>query len=605
MMRAKAARERKAADEEKQKKRRKELKKRKREARMAMEEGESEGASSMAAFMRKAVADQEAYAAADAERREIEKRGGVMTDASRRAFYRDFRKVVSEADVLLEVLDARDPLGCQCKGVEDFVARNHPNKRIVYVLNKVDLVPKDVVVQWKLYLKSRHPTILFKATTKSQNKNLSRSKVKTERASTKLLKSTESLGADALVSLLKNYARSGDIKTSIVVGVIGYPNVGKSSVINSLKRSKVCKAGSSAGVTRTTQLVKLDKNIRLIDCPGIVFSAATEDELVLQNAVNVQQLSDPITAVLAIMKRVSPEHLMLTYKIPGFDTVDDFLAHIADKFGLFGKGHIPNLNKAAKAVVTDWVSGKIPYYTLPPENKLAANAQVSSTIVDSFAEEFDLNQAFAKSQNALLASVAQPMDAESNFAVVSSAASTNAASESSFLDQAFGDDSDYDSAADMEGSDDDDDDTRGRIQIDVNELARRDRKVLAQEEDDGAEESDDDQNDAMAIMAARANRQVNKKRKEEMRRRKKKTGFISAPPTAAGSSSQDDSDADDTPSKNGSFNFAFDEESSSDDDAAPVDPNAAYSFATDFRPTATLVSESDSDDSDVPSMNLY
>ena len=64
---------------------------------------------------------------------------------------------------------------------------------------------------------------------------------------------SECLGADALMKLLKNYTRNANIKSSISVGVIGFPNVGKSSLINSLKRSKACNVGATPGVTKNTQ----------------------------------------------------------------------------------------------------------------------------------------------------------------------------------------------------------------------------------------------------------------------------------------------------------------------------------------------------------------
>lgn len=67
-------------------------------------------------------------------------------------------------------------------------------------------------------------------------------------------------GADALIKLLKNYCRNKDLKTSIHVGVIGFPNVGKSSLINSLKRSKVCGVGATPGFTKTAQ-VRADTTI--------------------------------------------------------------------------------------------------------------------------------------------------------------------------------------------------------------------------------------------------------------------------------------------------------------------------------------------------------
>lgn len=62
--------------------------------------------------------------------------------------------------------------------------------------------------------------------------------------------SSKALGADVLMQLLKNYCRNKDIKTAISVGVVGLPNVGKSSLINSLKRSKACGVGATPGFTK-------------------------------------------------------------------------------------------------------------------------------------------------------------------------------------------------------------------------------------------------------------------------------------------------------------------------------------------------------------------
>ena len=69
-------------------------------------------------------------------------------------------------------------------------------------------------------------------------------------ASKDLLQTSTCLGAGTLLKLLGNYSRSLDRKTAITVGIVGFPNVGKSSVINSLKRSKACNVGSTPGVTK-------------------------------------------------------------------------------------------------------------------------------------------------------------------------------------------------------------------------------------------------------------------------------------------------------------------------------------------------------------------
>lgn len=95
------------------------------------------------------------------------------------------------------------------------------------------------------------------------------------------------------------------LKTSITVGVVGFPNVGKSSLINSLKRSKVANVGATPGVTRSMQEIQLDKNVKLLDCPGIVFSSAVGNEAAaaLRNAVKVEKLEDPILPGTSFVSR--------------------------------------------------------------------------------------------------------------------------------------------------------------------------------------------------------------------------------------------------------------------------------------------------------------
>src|SRR6266498_3734083 len=131
----------------------------------------------------------------------------------------------------------------------------------------IDLVPRENITQWLIYLRKEFPTIAFKSSTQLQRKNLGHASSSVSTASNNIIQnSNECLGADKLIALLKNYSRSLNIKTSITVGVIGFPNVGKSSVINSLKRSKVCGVGATPGLTKSAQEIHLDKNIKLLDC---------------------------------------------------------------------------------------------------------------------------------------------------------------------------------------------------------------------------------------------------------------------------------------------------------------------------------------------------
>lgn len=194
-----------------------------------------------------------------------------------------------------------------------------------------------MVDDWLKHLRNELPTIAFKASTQSQRTNLGQNNVKTSLASDNLLNSSECLGADNLVKLLKNYCRNANLKTSITVGVIGYPNVGKSSVINSLKRAKVCGVGATPGVTKVFQIVQLDKNIKLLDCPGIVFSRSTSSEdaslVALRNCVKVELLDDPVAPVEAILTLCSPSKLAELYELESFTNVREFLLLYAQKRG--------------------------------------------------------------------------------------------------------------------------------------------------------------------------------------------------------------------------------------------------------------------------------
>ncbi|KAK4250812.1 P-loop containing nucleoside triphosphate hydrolase protein [Corynascus novoguineensis] len=359
----------------------------------------------------------------------IEVQGGA---SSRKAYDKVFKQVVEQADVVLYVLDARDPEGTRSHDVERAVmAAAGGGKRLILILNKVDLIPPPVLRGWLTHLRRFFPTLPLRASNPAPNAHTFNHRDIT-------VQSTSS----ALFRALKSYAASRNLKRAISVGVIGYPNVGKSSVINALLsrlggsrgQRAACPAGAEAGVTTSIRSVKIDNRLTLLDSPGIVFPSTGSSSsstfvpknpteahahLVLLNAVPPKQIDDPVPAVTLLLKRLSAtpelmERMTQVYDLPPLlsnpesgDATMDFLIQVARKRGRLGRGGVPNIAAAAMTVVTDWRDGRIQGWTDPPvlpvagvtgANKAESVMKIADeevmadqkVIVTQWAEEFKL-----------------------------------------------------------------------------------------------------------------------------------------------------------------------------------------------------------------------
>ncbi|KAH7270502.1 uncharacterized protein BKA55DRAFT_51059 [Fusarium redolens] len=280
----------------------------------------------------------------------------VFDKGQSKRIWNELYKVIDSSDVVIHVLDARDPVGTRCLSVEKYLKEEAPHKHLIFVLNKCDLVPTSVAAGWVRSLSKEYPTLAFHASI------------------------TNSFGKGSLIQLLRQFSSLHSDRKQISVGLIGGPNTGKSSIINTLLKKKVCTVAPIPGETKVWQYVSLMKRIYLIDCPGIVPPSSTDSptDLVLRGVVRVEKVEHPEQYIQPLLNRVKQHHMEKTYELKGWTNSTEFLELLARKAGRLLRGGEPDLDGVAKMILNDFMRGKIPWFTPAPKTEGDADGKVGN-----------------------------------------------------------------------------------------------------------------------------------------------------------------------------------------------------------------------------------
>ncbi|MDO8622924.1 MAG: GTPase [archaeon] len=245
------------------------------------------------------------------------------------------RQVILQSDIVIEILDSR--FWRETRNIESEKFIKEQGKRIIFVINKSDLIDRKEVI------KNMGETDIYPFV---------------------FVSTKERRGSSELMERIKIEAKKFD-KEKIYVGVIGYPNTGKSSVINLLKGSSSARVSSESGFTKGMQKVKITDKILLIDTPGVIpeseDSNIKEQDLFKHALINTRtwdKIKNPEAIVNDFMLKY-PKVLEEYYDIPAEGDSEVLLEKLGKKKNfILKKGEIDN-DRTARLILRDFQEGKI------------------------------------------------------------------------------------------------------------------------------------------------------------------------------------------------------------------------------------------------------
>ncbi|CDM29484.1 hypothetical protein DTO013E5_5182 [Penicillium roqueforti] len=355
----------------------------------------------------------------------IENHDLLMTPFERNLeVWRQLWRVIERSDLIVQIVDARNPLQFRSEDLESYVKEIDPRKQNLLLVNKADMLSLKQREAWAAYFEKHKINFRFFSAHLAKEKNealalqekeldsddeLAQSAqhidihsneddgyqkedtVEEERA--KLADPERSLGphildTDELEELflanspesLPQDDESSEPKRKTTIGLVGYPNVGKSSTINALLGAKKVSVSATPGKTKHFQTLYLSPEIMLCDCPGLVFPnfATTKAELVVNGVLPIDQQREFTGPAGIVAKRIPKHFIEQVYGVKlrmrpieeggtGVPTASEILRAYARARGFSTQGiGQPDESRAARYVLKDYVNGKLLWVNPPP-----------------------------------------------------------------------------------------------------------------------------------------------------------------------------------------------------------------------------------------------
>ena len=295
---------------------------------------------------------------------------------------------VEKGQILFQIVDGRNPLYYRCPDLEKYIKEIDNNKEIILIINKADLMNEKLRQNWSEYFKENNIKYIFFSAINEIEKM-----EKNEGGENNILKEEKIDQTDYriftrndLIQYIKEIGEkipknnTNNNNNALMVGFIGYPNVGKSSIINVLMKTKKAAVANIPGRTKHYQtlflpsepnLNILPKSICLVDCPGLIFPSFTSSkaDMLVNGIYPIDTISEIYNPIQIIINLIPSKILSNFYKVnlPDIYSAKQFLQIIAKKRGFYTGNGLPEEAKTAKLILRDYTSGKLLFCHLRPD----------------------------------------------------------------------------------------------------------------------------------------------------------------------------------------------------------------------------------------------